>query len=219
MRFAAVVLAATVLVGCASTPSANPSTSPTPSGATDPTPTPTPTPTPEADADADADAVILRADGFEIVAESGTVLFAHAWADDAAPAVAELTDAFASEPTISEKPGDGSHFPDYTVYAWGGFEFSDAIDLQRPRDEYGFATTVFSSASAVNEVEITTESGIGVGSTFEEVIASGVEAEPPYNGRTSFLLEYSELGSAMAGSGDEEAGVLDFLGAPVAWGL
>jgi hypothetical protein len=211
----ALLIIALGVVGCTGPSSASPSGTLAPSPTASPAPTPTPTPTPEPEA---AGSIVVRAGGFDIVGESGTVLFRHDWPDEVAPAVAELSEVFESEPAVGERQGDNTHFPDYRLYEWSGFELRDAVDLQRPRDEYFASSGVDIDVAAVNGIDLVTESGLRVGSTFDEVAAAGYVDKFVNGESTSFLLS-DEDGSQLAARGPTALGELQSMNAPFAWYL
>lgn len=209
------LLAAIALAGCTAAPAASPSASVTATPSVTPTPTPTPTPTVTA-----AAAIIVRADGFHVVTTDGEVRFSHDWADEVDPAVAELTEVFASEPVIGERTGDESHFPDYRLYTWPGFELRDAVGMTVPRSDYFASSGVHVTTEALNNVQIATEAGIAVGSSFDEVESAGFVDHMGY----SYLLAEKqatngEMTYALAGVGNDATRELDYLIVPVVWGL
>ncbi|MET3468863.1 hypothetical protein [Microbacterium sp. BDGP8] len=175
-------------------PAAAPS-SPAPtqtSAASGPTPTPTPTPTP-ADAAPVAAEVVMAATGFTIVADDGSTLLEFRWRDEVGPAVAALTEAFGTEPELGVQTGDGTHFPDYTIYDWAGFALYDMIfvDGNKPRDEYGIPTWVSIGANEVQEVPITPEFALTIGSAADAVRSNGPDDEwaMPGDGELRFVFD------------------------------
>ncbi|WP_400999589.1 hypothetical protein [Agromyces sp. GXQ0307] len=153
---------AAVLAACAPTSTATPSAAPS-TGATTPTPSPDTSPV--------AVALVVDGGGFEIVDSTGAVTFAHAWADEADPAVDALTEAFGAEPTTSFEDNTNTHFADYDVYSWPGLAFGDAVGLSKPRAEYFLPSWVRVETAAVGEVAVRSRSGVGVGSSVQEVAA------------------------------------------------
>lgn len=140
---------------------------------------PTPTETEAETADPTASEVVLGADGFTIVADDGSEVFAYGWRDEAGGAVAALTDAFGAEPSESVYEGDGTHFPDYTSYDWEGFMFRDMIVSEggKSRDEYFVPSYLMITTNAVGDVAITPEFDLAIGLTADEVRALGPDRE------------------------------------------
>jgi len=173
-------------------PAAAPS-SPAPTSATPaPTPTPTPTTTPT-DAAPLAAEIVMAATGFTIVADDGSTLLEFRWRDEVGPAVAALTEAFGMEPGLGVYPGDGNHFPDYTIYDWAGFTLYDMIfvDGNKPRDEYSIPTWVSIRANEVQTVPITSEFGLAIGSPADAVRSNGPDDEwpMPEHGELRFVFD------------------------------
>lgn len=159
LRFAVIAFAAMALAGCAS---AAPGSS-----ATSPTATATETPAPEPEAPPAE--IIVSGAGFTVVDTAGVTVFAHAWADEVAPAVEALTDAFQSEPTMSTRDGSGGHYADFDLYTWGGFTLGDAIDLEKERADYFLPSLVEVTEPRVAGITVLAASGVGVGSTVAAV--------------------------------------------------
>lgn len=176
----AAVIAIVLLLNRAPAPAAAPGAgSPTPEASTPSPAAPTPAPSETQTEDPTASAVLLGADGFTIVADDGSELYAYGWRDDAEAAVAALTDAFGSEPSESVYEGDGSHFPDYTSYDWEGFLFRDMIVTEdgKPRDEYFVPSYVSVTANEVGDVAVTPEFDLAIGLTADDVRALGPDEE------------------------------------------
>ncbi|MGN8551122.1 UNVERIFIED_CONTAM: hypothetical protein OHV15_00870 [Microbacterium sp. SLM126] len=215
LALVSVLVFVSALVGCttAPAPSATGEAAPSRAATAEPTPTPTPTPTPEA-----ADAIVIRVDGFDIVTESGTVLFSHEWPDEAAPAVAELTEIFGSEPTTQDTSTGNTHFPDYREYTWSGFQFDDAINLERPRDQYFRSTGVHVNVAEVNGIAVVAEPGVGVGSTYEQALAASID-HYAHDRSSTFLLAESDTGGGLVLDGDNATQLITVISAPIAMGL
>lgn len=147
------------------------------------TPSTAPQPTPSASETAVTAPVALEfaGTGFSLVDESGDETFEYAWADDAADAVEALTDAFGAAPTTRVEPGDGSHYPDYTVYQWDGFMFFDMVETAggTPRAEYAQPSYVLFSRNEVGGIEMVAERGLSIGMTVDAVRALGPDEEIP----------------------------------------
>ena len=165
-RLAVTVLAALALAlaGCA--PSAPASSTPSPTGpAVSETPTPEPEPV--------ATEIIVSGAGFTVIDSSGATVFTHVWADEVAPAVAVLTDAFQLEPTMSTRDGSGGHYADFDLYTWGAFTLGDAVGLEKARADYFLPSLVEVTAAEVEGISVLAASGVGVGSTVASV--EGIE--------------------------------------------
>lgn len=136
--------------------------------------------------------VVLAATGFTIAAADGSSMLEFVWRDEVAPIVTALTDAFGAEPALSVSYGDTTHFPDYTMYDWGGFRLYDMIATEdgKSRDEYSIPTWVTISANEVNGVAIVPEFDLAIGATAEEVRALGPDDETSFpGGELRFFLE------------------------------
>lgn len=176
----AAVIAIVLLLNRAPAPAAAPGAgSPTPEATTPSPPAPTPAPSETQTEDPTASEVVLGAGGFTIVADDGSELYAYGWRDDAAAAVAALTDAFGSEPSESVYEGDGTHFPDYSSYVWEGFMFRDMIVTEegKPRDEYFVPSYVMVTANAVGDIAVTPEFDLAIGLTADDVRSLGPDRE------------------------------------------
>ena len=163
LRFAVVAFAAIALAGCASAAPGSSTSSPTPTAITTETPAPELEPVPAE--------IIVSGAGFTLVDAAGETVFAHAWADEVAPAVEALTDAFQSEPTMSTLDGSGGHYADFDLYTWGGFTLGDAVGLEKARTDYFLPSLIEVSEPEVAGITVQTASGVGVGSTVDAVDA------------------------------------------------
>ncbi|WP_405374742.1 MULTISPECIES: hypothetical protein [unclassified Microbacterium] len=179
----AAIVAGIMLLGRPGGPAAAP-TSPTPSAAPSspaatPSSTPTPTPTPSSTGAAAASNVTVDALGFDIVADDGSTIFAYEWPDDAAPAVEALTAAFGDAPEEGVVEGDGTHFPDYSSYSWGGFQFLDMIPSEggKARAEYFVPSYVILTSNSTGAVTVTPEFDLAIGLSADEVRALGPDEE------------------------------------------
>lgn len=162
---------------------------------------------------------MLRPAGFDIVDEAGAVLLSHEWPQAADDAVTELTRIFGDEPVVSEEPGDAI-WPGRRTYAWPGFELRDALE---PTADYAFASGLYVTVAAVNSIDVRTEAGLAVGSTFDDVATVGFVHEMTIDGHHGFLLAEAgpggEQGSyKLAGGGEAASGILTSFSVPVAWG-
>lgn len=161
LRFAVIAFAAIALAGCASAAPGSSTPSP-PATATAPA---TETPTPEAA----AAEIIVSGAGFTLVDTAGQTVFTHAWADEVAPAVEVLSDAFQSEPTMSTRDGSGGHYADFDLYTWDGFTLGDAVGLEKARTDYFLPSLIEVAEPEVAGITVLSASGVGVGSTVTAV--------------------------------------------------
>lgn len=120
--------------------------------------------------------VTVTGTGFTITDASGDTVLTHEWADEAAPAIAALTEAFGAPPTEDFQNGDSQNYA-YDIYAWQGFRFYDVLlgAGNRPRAEVPAPTFVSYEANTVGEVAIVDEFGLEIGMTADEVRALDVE--------------------------------------------
>lgn len=163
LRLTFIALAAVALAGCAATPAA-PATPP-PSGtpaASSATPEP---------AEPETAEIVVDGSGFSLVDTHGSTTFTHVWADEVAPAVAALTDAFGADPVMSLRDGSGGHYADFDLYTWGDFTLGDAVDLEKPRADYFLPSLVEVVAPEVEGIAVRSASGPTVGSPVSEVAA------------------------------------------------
>lgn len=146
-----------------------------------PAPTPTTSPTADPDEAGDPVAMTVGASGFTLVDDKDRTTFTFAWRDDVQDAVSALTEAFGAEPTVRIEPGDGSQYPDYTVYQWQGFMLFDMIPPPGgvSRDAYPQPTYVLFSRNTVGDIAISGEHGLEIGSSIAEVRAAGPGLEIP----------------------------------------
>lgn len=156
---------------------------PAPTTAAPQTPTPRPTPSASASPDAVGEPVAIEfaGTGFALVDDKGRAAFTFAWRDEVAAAVAALTDAFGAAPTQRVEPGDGSHYPDYTVYQWNGFMLFDMIPSPggSTRAEYPQPTYVLFSRAEVGGIRLVAERGLEIGMTVDAVRAASPDLEVP----------------------------------------
>lgn len=136
-----------------------------------PTPAQTTPSTPEpSEPAADPTGVVLSATGFTLSDDTGAEIFTFGWGDDTAPAVEALTEAFGAAPSERTEEGNGSTYPDYTVYQWSGFALYDMVatdDL--PRDEYTQPTYLRYTANTVGDVAITAEFDLEIGAAVADL--------------------------------------------------
>lgn len=162
------------------------SETPTPSS----TPTPSPSPTPTATAEAGGE-LVLGAEGFSLTPTGGEGVWFR-WSDEPGEVVAALTAAFGSEPVEGLQEGDGSHFPDYTVWTWPGLDYASMIETpgNKTREEYAAPAWVEFTANRVGEVEVSAEFGLAIGMSADDVRAAGPDEEypSPYRDGPRFLF-------------------------------
>ena len=117
----------------------------------------------------------VNADGFTITDDAGTTVFTHAWADDAAPAVAALTELFGAAPTEDFQNGDAENYA-YNIYVWEGFRLYDVFLSagNRPRAEVPAPT--FVSFDSDIDVPVTDEFGIDLDMSADEIAALGPDS-------------------------------------------
>ncbi|MDT3316071.1 hypothetical protein Q9S71_04470 [Microbacterium sp. KSW4-11] len=180
----AAVIAIVLLLNRAPAPAAAPGAgSPTPEASTPSpaAPTPAPSETPSPSADASVRQITLTAEGFDAVDRGGNPVFSFAWSDEPETAVAALSEAFGSEPTKGLQDGDGSHFPDYTLWQWSGFELGTMVETPdgKTRTEYDAPAFATFTANAVGDVEIVAEFGLRIGDPLDEARAAGPHEEFP----------------------------------------
>ncbi|MFT3797820.1 hypothetical protein [Microbacterium sp.] len=121
--------------------------------------------------------ITFSASGFTLRGSDGDT-FTHAWADDAAPAIAALTAAFGAEPTTEVEAGNTDLYA-YTCAHWDGFRFCDVLlgEGNKPREEVDAPTYAAFSANEVDGVQIEAEFGLRIGQTLAEVRALGPDDE------------------------------------------
>ncbi|MDQ1217615.1 hypothetical protein [Microbacterium arborescens] len=144
--------------------------------ATQSIPQPSATPQPsESPSAAATSGVAVTADGFTISDASGSTVFTHAWADDAAPAVAALTELFGAAPTEDFQNGDAENYA-YKIYSWEGFRLYDVYlsESNRPRAEVPAPT--FISYDSDIDVPVTDDFGVELDMSADEVAALGPDS-------------------------------------------
>ncbi|GAA3918724.1 hypothetical protein [Microbacterium invictum] len=117
---------------------------------------------------ADPTGVVLSATGFTLRDDAGADVFTYGWGDDATPAVTALTKAFGAEPTQRTEAGNGSSYPDYTVYQWSGFALYDMVATDAlPRDEYTQPSYLRYTANTIGDTAITAEFDLEIGAAVD----------------------------------------------------
>ncbi len=169
------VIALTRPPGQASAPSPS-SPGPAPSTPTSQEETPE---EPEETPAADSNAVRLSAEGFALVDDTGAEVFAYGWADPIEPAVTALTDAFGAAPEERTEKGNGTTYPDYTVYQWKGFALYDMVPIEggATRDEYTQPSYLRYTANTVGPLTIVPEFDLAIGMPIDDVRALGPDVE------------------------------------------
>ncbi len=128
--------------------------------------------------------VELTGAGFSITTATGEEGFTHGWGDDAAPAIAALTEAFGAAPAEGFQNGDAQHYA-YTLYEWDGFTFADVSlgEGNKPREQVPDPTWAAATANTVGDVAVQAEFGLAIGLTPAEVDAlhpdSSLPGPPP----------------------------------------
>lgn len=152
---------------------------PTPTETSTPSPTPTSSPTSTPDATGEPVALRFSGTGFTLVDDTDKTVFTYAWADDTTDAVAALTAAFGAEPTQRIEPGDGTHYPDYTVYQWDSFMLFDMVETAggTARADYAQPSYVLFTRSDVGGIEMIAERGLTIGMSVAAVRALGPDQE------------------------------------------
>lgn len=140
--------------------------------------------------DAEPAEVELGAGGLTLVDAAGEELLAWGWSDDAQTAVAALTEAFGAAPTERVEAGNGTTYPDYTVYQWSGFALYDMVPLPGgpTRDEFSQPSYLRYTANTVGPIAITAEFGLEIGMPVTEVTALQPDAEEDRGGGTRFVF-------------------------------
>jgi hypothetical protein len=137
--------------------------------------------------------------GFTLVDENGKTAFTFAWRDEVEGAVAALTDAFGAAPTTRVEPGDGSHYPDYTVYQWDGFMLFDMVETAggSTRAEYTQPTYALFSKGEIGGITLNAEHDLRIGSTIAVVRAAGPDEEIPRGnvGAIRFVFDQARSGT------------------------
>ncbi|MFT4051024.1 MAG: hypothetical protein QM677_02100 [Microbacterium sp.] len=151
---------------------------PTASAATSAAPSPTPTPS---DTIGEPVTLAFSGTGFTLEDAAGREVLAFAWRDDVAEAVTALSAAFGAEPTQRVEAGDGSSYPDYTVYQWDGFALYDMVDGTggASRTDYTQPTYVLFSSNEVGGIELVAEHEIAMGVTVDALRAQSPDVEIP----------------------------------------
>ncbi|MCK6079665.1 hypothetical protein KZX37_03400 [Microbacterium sp. EYE_5] len=142
-------------------------------------PQPSATPTEEAP----STAIALNGSGFTLTTADGE--FTHRWADDPAPAIEALTEAFGTAPEEDFVNGDAENWA-YDIYVWKGFRFYDVFlgDGGRSRSEVPAPTYVAVTAGLPADVRVTNEFGITVGQSLDDARAKNpVDEVALTNGR------------------------------------
>ncbi len=181
------------------TPAATPGQ--TPAASTAPAEeTPSASATPAPDAVSAPVALDFSGTGFTLVDDKDRTVFTFGWRDDTADAVAALTEAFGAAPTQRVEPGDGSHYPDYTVYQWDGFMLFDMVESPGGtlRADYAQPTYVLFSRNEVGGIALKAEHGIAIGSTVADVRAAQPDQEIPRGNVGAIRFVFDQARSSTA---------------------
>jgi hypothetical protein len=86
---------------------------------------------------------------------------------------------FGSAPEESVVEGDGTHYPDYTSYRWGGFEFRDMVETPdgKPRAEYFQPSYAVITADSENGIALVAEFDVAIGDRIDDVRALDPDEE------------------------------------------
>jgi hypothetical protein len=106
-------------------------------------------------------------------------VFTYQWRDKVDGAVAALTKAFGAAPTQRVEPGDGTSYPDYTIYQWDGF-CSTTWSTAPGRAARDFTQPSYAtfSRNEVGEIRLTAEHGIAIGATVDAVRGPPRQGDP-----------------------------------------
>lgn len=142
--------------------------------------------------------VQLGAGGFMLVDDAGDETFSYGWSDPIEGAVTALTDAFGAEPEERTEAGNGTTYPDYTVYQWPGFALYDMVPLDGgpTRDEYSQPSYLRYTANAVGDAAVTAEFDVEIGMPVAEVEALNPDAEVDRDGGPRFVFGADRSGFA-----------------------
>jgi len=159
----AALLLALALTSCAPGPTPPPSPNVTEAAATPIPSTPEPVLEPSE--------IVVGPDGFVVAHADESAPFVFAWADDPAPALAELEELFGAAPEVTiAPPGEGSpHYAPSDSYSWDSFTIFVA-QLDRPRDEYLMPSFVRLTGDESHGVRLTSRLGISVGDDIAAVL-------------------------------------------------
>jgi len=165
----------------------------------DPPPPSTPAPAPTTPAPATSTPatptvaeVAFEERGFVLRAEDGSEVFTFRWEHEPSEVIAALSDAFGAEPAVGFIAGDGSHYPDYTLWEWPGFTLAGMVETEdgKPREEYARPSFVSLTANSLGEISLTPEFGLRVGMSADEARTSAPDLEEDlreYDGGVQFV--------------------------------
>ena len=194
-------IAMLVLSGCS--PFAEPSYQPSQTNSpTSHSPTVTESPAPAA-----AASIVLSVTAIQIVDSAGALLGEHDYFEPTTDVVAVLTDAFATEPTVSHYEGHADS-PPGTSYDWGGFALQDSEwTAEAP---YYSEFYVLLTARTVGGLMLSTSDGVSVGDSFSDVTAAHVDGVQSY-AEGPLQLEWTELPKFPEGYGVDIVPALSVL--------
>ncbi|MBN9176783.1 MAG: hypothetical protein J0I43_05375 [Microbacterium sp.] len=161
-------------------------------------------------------ALQLAGTGFTLVDANKKTAFTYQWRDKADGAVAALTKAFGTAPTQRVEAGDGSSYPDYTIYQWDGFLLYDMVDGTGGAQRATFTQPSYAtfSRNEVGKIEMTAEHGVSIGSTVDAVRAARPDKEIPRGSAGSIRFVF-DLARSKAGPPVEYSMVVDTDGSAV----
>lgn len=196
---------------------ANPTTPPTsdPASAA-PTAQPTGTATSSPDEVGAPVALQFAGTGFTLVDANKKAVFTYQWRDKVDGAVAALTKAFGAAPTQRVEAGDGTSYPDYTIYQWDGFLLYDMVDGTGGAQRATFTQPSYATFSRndVGEIRLTAEHGIAIGATVDAVRAARPDKEIPRGSAGSIRFVF-DLARSKAGPPVQYSMVVDTDGTSV----
>ena len=161
----------------------------------------------ESPAPVTAASIVLSVTSIQIVDSSGATLSEHDYFEPAADVVAVLSDAFGSEPIVSQYDSHADS-PSGTSYDWDGF---DLRDNDWPAETpYYSEFSVLLTAPKVGGLPISTSDGVSVGDSFSGVTeANPAHAEFSADGMVS--LEWTELPAFPEGYGVDTVPAISVL--------
>ena len=189
---AVLAVAVIVVLVIALTRPSGPASAPSPSqSASQPQPAETTAEeTPEETPAAESNAVQLSAEGFTLLDDTGAEVFSYGWADPIEPAVEALTTAFGAAPEERTEKGNGTTYPDYTVYQWKGFALYDMVPIEggKTRDEYSQPSYLRYTSNEVGPLTVTPEFDLQIGMPVADVKALTPDVEQERGSGTRFVF-------------------------------
>lgn len=172
-------------------------------------------PTPEETPATESNAVQLSSEGFTLVDESGAEVFAYGWGDPIEPAVAALTTAVGAAPEERTEKGNGTTYPDYTVYQWKGLALYDMVPIEggKTREEYSQPSYLRYTSNEVGPLTVTPGYDLQIGMPIDDVRDLGPDVEQERGSGTRFVFGADD--SAFAGGVPTYSTVVDTDGEKV----